>query len=318
MDDTLNQNTQEAIEESGSDNTILNVIFITVIMGMAIVGYVYGNFGSIPLEELRNDYVKKSTVTFNTMNANEKMNYIEKDKYLDEIDKLKNKKPKIVEKIIEVEKVVEKIVEVEKVVEKIVKVDKIVEKIVEVEKIVYKDKLIESEPKIIEKIVYKDKVIMSEPKIVYKDKIVQGKDKVVEKTVFKDVVIDKSKFNFFRCYGMSPSGYRLSDKCERGLKKFLDKNKDAKLFEVIGVMNPKDFRTIVILKQKLELLKKLDLSGEQVDVLKHLVAVGLDTLRVNETIWEVKKILGRKANIAPVSYDVNSKQYRGTVVRAYK
>ena len=54
------------------------------------------------------------------------------------------------------------------------------------------------------------------------------------------------------------------------------------------------------------------------DVLKHLVAVGLDKLRVNETIWEVKKILGRKANVVPVSYDVNSHHYRGTVVRAYK
>jgi len=310
MDDSLNQNTQEVVEESSSDNTILNVIFITVIMGMAIVGYMYGNFGSIPLEELENDYVKKSTITFNTINKNEKMNYIKKDKYLDEIDKLKNKEPKIVE----VEKVVEKIVNVDKIIE----VEKIVEKIVEVEKIVYRDKIIEAEPKIVEKIVYKDKIVMAEPKVVYKDKIVEGEAKIIEKTVFKDVIIDKSKFNVFRCYGMSPSGYRLSPKCENGLKTFLDKNKDAKSFEVIGIMNPKDFRTIVILKQKLELLKELDLSGEQVDVLKHLVAVGLDKLRVNETIWEVKKILGRQANIAPVSYDVNSPHYRGTVVRAYK
>jgi len=314
MSDTLNQDTQDDILESGSDNTILNVIFISIIMGMAIVGYMYGNFGSVSQEELENEYVQKSTITYNTLNTNEKNNYIEKDKYLDEIDKLKNQEPKVVEKIVEVEKVVEKIVEVERKVEVVKEVDKIVE----VEKIVYVDKIIEAEPKIVEKIVYKEKIVMSEPKVIYKDKVLQGDTKIVEKTVFKDVVIDKSKFNVFRCYGMSPSGYRLSHKCEQGLKKFLDKNKDAKSFEVIGIMNPKDFRTIVILKQKLELLKKLDLSGEQVDTLKHLVAVGLDKLRVNETIWEVKKILGRKANIAPVSYDVNSHHYRGTVVRAYR
>jgi len=285
---------------------------------MGIYGYLFGNFDGISKQTLGNEYVKKSEISFNTMSANEQHNYIKKDKYLDEIDQLKNIEPKVVEKIVEVEKIVykDKIVEVEKIVEKIVPVEKIVEKIV------YKDKIIEAEPKIIEKIVYKDKEVSAEPKIVekiiYKDKVIQGKEKIIEKVIVQDRIIDKSKFNTFRCYGMSPSGFRLTTSCAANLKKFLEKNSDSKYFEVIGVMNPKDFRSIVILKQKLELLKELDLSAEQVDTLKDLVAVGLDKLRVNETIWEVKKILGRQAAVVPVSYDVHSKNVRGTVLRAYK
>ena len=80
MRDMLNQDTQEEILEGSSDNTILNVIFISIIMGMAIVGYMYGNFGSVSQDELEKEYIRKSAITYNTLNVNEKNNYIEKDK----------------------------------------------------------------------------------------------------------------------------------------------------------------------------------------------------------------------------------------------
>jgi len=295
MDDTLNQDNKDNLNNSevkGSGNLILNIVLVIVILAMAVFGYLFGNFGSISKNQLENEYIKKSQISFNKITASEKMNYIPKDKYLDEIDKLKKQESKIVEKI------------------------------VEVEKIVYKDKVVTSKPKIVEKIVerivYKDKIIKGKDKIVYKEKIIESNPRTIEKTVYKDRQIDKSKFNTFRCYGMNPSGYRLTSKCISNLKKFLDKNKSAKYFEVIAVMNPKDFRTIMILEQKTHLLSQLDLNKKQVKTLKNLSSVGLDKLRVVETMWEVKKILGKKTIVVPVSYNVNSNKYRGTVLRAYK
>ncbi len=117
---------------------------------------------------------------------------------------------------------------------------------------------------------------------------------------------------------MKPSGYMLTRQCESGLKKFLKKNSDAKYFEVIAVMNPKDFRTIKILEQKTDLLSQIDLNKKQVSQLKELSSVGLDKLRVVETMWQVKKVLGRQTIVVPVSYNVKSTVYRGTVLRAYK
>ena len=278
MDDTLNQKTQPPTPVEKSTFPIINVILAVVILGMGIYGFKNGNFDGISKKELEKNYIQKDKITFDLLNRVEKNNYVSKDTYLKEIDKLENKQPKIVEKIIE--------------------------------KIVYKDKIIESKPKEVkvEKIVYKDKIVESDPRVI---------EKLIEKTVYKDRTIDKTKFDVFKCYGMSPSGYRMTSKCTSGLKKFLIKNKNAKYFEVIAVMNPKDFRTIMILEQKTDLLTQLDLNKKQVSTLKELSTVGLDKLRVVETMWEVKKALGRQTIVVPVSYNVSSKKYRGTVLRAY-
>jgi len=283
MEDTLNQKTQPVKTQENSSSPMLSIVLVVVILGMAIYGYMNGNFDGISKKELQSNYTKNSDISFSLIASAEKQNYISKDKYLDKIDELKNVPPKTVEKV--------------------------VEKIVE--KIIYKDKIIEAKPKEVkvEKVIYKDKIIKSDPMIV---------EKLIEKTVYKDKIIDKSKFDVYKCYGMSPSGYRMSSKCTKGLKSFLKKNAEAKYFEVIAVMNPKDFRTLMILEQKTDLLSQIDLNEKQVSKLKELSSVGLDKLRVVETMWEVKKILGKQTIVVPVSYNVNSEKYRGTVLRAYK
>ena len=291
MDETLDKDTQEVIQKK-SNNSIVSIILSIVIIGMGIYGVKYGNFDGVSKSELERSYTQTSEISFNSLSSVQKNKYVSKDKYLEDIDKLESMPPKTIEKV--------------------------------VEKIVYKDKIVKSEPKeiivekivetkakeiIVEKIVYKDKIVVSNPRVI---------EKLIEKTVYKDKTIDRSKFDVFRCYGMSPSGYRLTSQCISGLKKFLKKNTDAKYFEVIAVMNPKDFRTIMILEQKTDLLEQLDLNKKQVSKLKDLSSVGLDKLRVVETIWEVKKILGKQTIVVPVSYNVNSNKYRGTVLRAYK
>jgi (2Fe-2S) ferredoxin len=284
MEDTLNQRTQPpSNKDDNSSNPTVSIVLLVVIIGMGIYGYMKGNFNGISKKELRDDYTLNSEITFNSIGIAEQNRYMLKDTYNEEINKLKNKEPKVVEKIIE----------------KIVYKDKI------------KEKVVQTKPKevLIERVIYKNKIVEKDPKVV---------EKIVQKTIYKDKTIDKSKFEVFKCYGMSSSRYRITSKCATGLKEFLLKNKDAKYFEVIAVMNPKDFRTIMILEQKTDLLSQIDLNKKQVANLKELSSVGLDKLRVVETIWEVKKVLGKQTVVVPVSYKVNSKKYRGTVLRAYK
>jgi len=293
MSDFLEQNKPEnTAEPKSSSVSLLNILLVVTILGLGVFGYLSGNFDGVSKKDLEENYIKKGSASFDNISFSQKQNYIPKDQYLDEIEKLKHKDPKVIEKI------------------------------VEVEKIVYRDKIIEAKPKIIEKIVYKDKIITTDPKVIekviYKDKIVKTAPQIIENTIYKDRSIDKSKFDVFRCYGMSPSGYRLSNKCISGLKSFLEKNNEAKYFEVIAVMNQKDFRTLMILEEKADLLNQIDLNKKQVAQFKELSTVGLDKLRVVETLWEVKKILGKDTIVVPVSYNVDSKNFRGTVIRAYK
>lgn len=269
------ENKENQIEEIKDNNKKSNYNILTLILGFAVIMmafsiYWFGSFDGISEDELKNKFIKKDNISFDNIKQSEKENYISKDKYLSEIQKIKN------------------------------------ENVKEVEKIVYKDKIIKTEPKIVEKVV---------EKIVYKDKIIEI-EKIVELTKNRD--INKSNFNIFRCYGMAPSGYRLSSNCKSNLKYFLRENSDSEYFEIIAVMNESDFRTLMILKEKQELLKEIDLSVKQISKLEKITNIGLDKLRVIETMWEVKKILGNNTIVVPVSYNVNSKKNRGTIIRAYK
>ena len=158
-------------------------------------------------------------------------------------------------------------------------------------------------PEIVKEIIYKDKIILSKPQII--EKIVT-KDKIIEKIIPQNRVIDRSKYNVFRCYGMSSQGYRLSTQCNKNLNKFLQKNKDSQYFEVIAVFNSKDFTNKSIL-------------SEETKEIKNLLRIGLGKLRVIETMWKIRQqLLNKKSIVVPVSYSVTSNKHRGTVIRAYK
>lgn len=168
------------------------------------------------------------------------------------------------------------------------------------------------------KISQTDKKLNTIEKIVYKDKIIEQEPKIIEKVIYKDSKINRSKFNVFRCYGMLPGSYYMTDECKNGLSWFLKENSDAKYFEVIAVIDDKDFKLLKTLENNMDIIKKLNISQKDIDLIKYLSSVGLDKLRVIETLWDVKKILGKDAVIVPVSYSAKSDKNRGTVVRAYK
>jgi phage terminase small subunit len=203
-------------------------------------------------------------------------------------------KPKIIEKIVEVEKVVEKIVEVEKVVEKIVEVEKVVEKIVEVEKVV--EKIVEVE-KVVEKPIETEKVVE-----VIKTEI---------KTIVVDALpIDKTKFKTYTCKTLDSGSIEITKKCRNNLNKFLENNSESRKFEVIGLVDKAEFSLMKTLE---------DVYGKKrVGNLTLYTQIGLSRQRVIEAAWLVKKQLGSYAKINAVNYTATSKNKRGFVIRAYK
>lgn len=140
----------------------------------------------------------------------------------------------------------------------------------------------EQKTKTIQKVVEVEKIVKVEvPKIV---KVTQA--------------VDKSKYNSYSCYEMI-NEYSPSKNCIIKLQKFLDKNKDSKLFEVIGIST----------NEKIE--KTLD------EKTKMLIKKGLTQKRVEEAVWEVKKHLGIDTNVQSATYDVKDSQ-KGFAIRAYK
>ena len=127
----------------------------------------------------------------------------------------------------------------------------------------------------------------------------------------KDKTKAKLKFVSFKCYDMIDGGYYPSKKCVKDLNIFLDHHKDAETFEVIGVVNTKEF----------DLIRKLkDVYGNgEVARLSEFAQLGLSRKRVVEGTWVIKNHLGTKTNVQVVNYTITSKKgNKGFVVRAYK
>jgi hypothetical protein len=168
------------------------------------------------------------------------------------------------------------------------------------------NKNIPCEPKIIEKIVEVEKVVEIE-KIINQSSSI-SKDENENKTYN---TINKSKYDSFKCYDMDSGGIYPSVNSVKKLNKFLDKNNDARLFEVIGVINKAEF--LVLDKLKNEANKK------SIERISNLSQIGLSRKRVIEGTWSIKNHLGVDTNIQVVNYTITSKKNnKGFVVRAYK
>jgi len=139
----------------------------------------------------------------------------------------------------------------------------------------------------------------------------------VIKEVSEDIFA-KEKYHVAKCYDMKIGTPWLSQKCKDDIKKFVLEHKDAKFFEVIGVVSKKDFLVLNRLKANQDVLKKLNVTDEKISKLEKYMVVGLSKKRVEETSWFIKKTLGIDTKVLPVNYNIISKKNnRGTVVRVY-
>ena len=129
---------------------------------------------------------------------------------------------------------------------------------------------------------------------------------------------DVKKFNVAKCYDMKTNDDQLSKTCQKNILSFLQKNKDAKYFEVIGLLSNDDFLYLNKFKKNLDVLTKLNVTPSIIDRLERFAYVGLSNKRVEETIWFINQNSKTKLNIFPVNYTVTSKSHnKGTIVRAY-
>ncbi len=86
---------------------------------------------------------------------------------------------------------------------------------------------------------------------------------------------------------------------------------DAKIFEVIGMVDIKEFKILNKLRQNND--------TPEVDRISNFAQLGLSRQRVIEATWGIKGYLGTQTNIKVVNYTiVSKKKYKGFIVRAYK
>jgi ribosomal protein L17 len=167
----------------------------------------------------------------------------------------------------------------------------------------------------VEKIVTETKTVEIEKEVAV-EKIVEV-EKVVEKLVSEDIFA-KENYKVAKCYDMSSGTPWLSKKCKSSIEKFLEVNKDAKYFEVIGVVSNDDFVLLNKLKRNQDVLEKLNVTKKKISRLQTNAVVGLSKKRVEETSWFIKKTLGMDTKVLPVNYHITSKKNnKGTVVRVY-
>lgn len=269
----MESNTQNT-NETKSNNTLSYILGSFLILSIGYISYIYSSYDMLKKGQLEDKYISKSTLDFSMLSSYEKSRYIEIYTHNNQIENLKQEIRGLQNNTqISSPKIVEKIVEVP--------VEKIVEKIVEVEKIIQ-----------IEKTVQEVKDIQNTTKIV------------------NEIKESNLTFDTYTCKTMKSGGIKISQKCKKELQMFLEKNKNSKMYEVIGMVNNQDFKFIKKLK---------DVYGEK--KIKHLSKysqIGLSRQRVIEATWLLKKQLGNYKNIKTVNYTVNAKDKKGFIVRAYK
>jgi len=120
-----------------------------------------------------------------------------------------------------------------------------------------------------------------------------------------DIVFQNSSNakDLLKCYDMNDLKSDLSQNCQKNLKSFLDKYKDVKYYEIVGVVSPKE-------------IPQNDIN--KISKYKDLIYSGLAQTRANEIAWFIRKIVGQKPIIRVINYPVLSKKNnKGAIVRIY-
>jgi hypothetical protein len=139
------------------------------------------------------------------------------------------------------------------------------------------------------------------------------KERVIEKIVKVSDSIDKTNYKTYTCKTFDPAGISIPKACKKSLFTFLDTNKNAKLFEIIGLVDDKEFRLIKNLE---------DVYGvKKIKNIKKYVQRGLSRQRVIEMTWLIKEHFHNLGDeyfkLNAVNYTLYSKNKRGFVIKAY-
>ena len=272
-------------------NNFLLYSLIAVIVAMgSYIGYIYTSHDMLQKNDLKEKYILKNDVTFEMLPSYEKSQYMSFYEHSNSVNALKkklellqgknrsDKKPIVVEEEIAVVNI---------------PVEKVVKNEVSIEKTTIK-KEIEKKSNQVKK---GNNITQSSLELIVND---------LDK---KDYKTQKS-FNTYTCKNMISGKVKIPENCKKDLYKFLDANKKSDLFDVIGMVDKKDFDLINTLR---------DVYGSK--KIKHLAKysqLGLSKQRASEAIWLMTRKIGKTQKIKTVNYDIFTNDKRGFIIRAYK
>ncbi len=124
---------------------------------------------------------------------------------------------------------------------------------------------------------------------------------------------------FAKCYDMDSAAYKISPQCRKDIIDYVDRHKDAKYFEIIGIVDNLEFNLFNNLERNKKLYRRLGVDQRVVDKMKKLTRRGLSKERASEASWVIKVHTKRQAATYNANYElVSEKGHKGVVIRAYK
>lgn len=130
--------------------------------------------------------------------------------------------------------------------------------------------------------------------------------------------IVKSK-DYAACYNMEIGSVIIDYACKRKIEKFVDAHKDAKYFEIIGVVDTLEFKLYKSLERNAFIYENLRVNQKIVDRMKNFSETGLAHLRANEANWLIKSHTAQKARTYSAHYKITTDDgKRGVIIRAYR
>lgn len=167
--------------------------------------------------------------------------------------------------------------------------------------------VVKKEPKVIEKIIETENNTHTRMDI---STALIPDEQNIDNQIVPNTMVKNRQTETYTCKTLQSSSEYITQKCKKELINFLEKNKDAKRFEVIGLIDNQEFKLI----EKLE-----DVYGKaRLGNLSKYAQAGLARHRVVEATWVIKQHLGKNTQIDPVNYTITKKNKRGFVVKAYK
>ena len=266
--------------EQQKNNNLVYGLILLLIIAVVFIFSIYTNNEMIKKDDFQKNYVKKDDIVFNMLSAKEQNKYMYIDAHLRQIDTLNNKIKDL--------KTNNKSVVKNK--------PTTIEKIVEVEKIIK---------------VKEDCKAQIKQKVGKLEQLVRLQQKAILSIRSGTSSIDKTKYKTYTCKDMLKGSFYIPKSCTKMLYKFLDKNKDAKMFEVIGVVDASEFKVLTKIKEPQNKSKVIKIAN--------FAQLGLAYRRVKEGKWAIRYYLDKNVNIQVVNYIIKSKKKsKGFVVRAYK
>jgi hypothetical protein len=264
------QNTQiEQPKQNSSSIFIISILSLVIVLLLGFIGYVYSAKDIVKKDHIKEQYIKKNDVTFDSLPLYIQDKYVLKSLYDHKINELETKRMRTLKKI---EEAVVK------------KESDVLGKIIEAEEVTH---------------TRMDTNIGLIPK-----------EQNIDSKRVSQTLINNKKTQTYTCKTLKSSSEYITKECRKTLEKFLDENKDAKRFEVIGLIDNQEF----VLIDNLE-----DVYGKKrVGNLSKYAQHGLSKQRVIEASWAIRQHLGKQAQVDSVNYTITKRNKRGFVVKAYR